>query len=73
MAPWRGRGVERENHALHCTEHLIPHFLLSSFPPHLPPILFYLTSLSMAGPTVEHATYHREMSTAPRGPPVGGW
>ena len=36
-------------------------------PPTLPLILFYLTSLSMAGPSVEHAAYRIEMSTAPRG------
>ena len=63
---------QRENCALHCTEHLIPKSPFPLLP--LPPSysLFFLTTFSMAGPSVEHATYHKEMSTAPLGPPVRG-
>ncbi len=56
---------------------MIPHSLrplaICSPPPPIlsPPSLFYLTSLSMAGPSVEHESYRIEMLTAPRGPPVG--
>ncbi len=61
------------NRALHCTDHLTPHSLSScstphslSAPPTLPPIVFYLTSLSIAGPSVEHGTFPINVHCSPR-------